>query len=97
MASPVGMLFNIDPHGNLIAQPSFANPGAPPADTPYGGDWTLCVTGLPAGSSANTVAALVQANAVLGFPFTPGGAPTPLRFTVSYAALQAGNAKLSTW
>ena len=96
MSGPTGMVFQINPtNGNLIAQPSLATPGAPPNDQPYPGDWQLVVTGCPAGSSAQNIAALVYSNAAIPLPLGIGN--RPIRFQVAYSALSAGVTKVTPY
>ena len=96
MSGPTGMVFQINPtNGNLSAQPSLATPGAPPNDQPYPGDWQLVVTGCPAGSSAQNIAALVYSNAAIPLPLGIGKGP--IRFQVAYSALSAGVTKVTPY
>ena len=84
-----GMVFVLDPHGNPQAQASLNNPEAPFNDSPPTGDWVVTVTGCPANTSQQTVAALLKGCSV-PIPFTSGRIPNVIRFTITYASLQAG-------
>lgn len=78
MATPVGMVFTIDPRGNAIPQ-YFPDSGSNPstgasaesnAEALFPGDWQLVVTGVPFGTSPATVAALILSSPVaLPLPF----------------------------
>ena len=89
MATPQGYVFNVDFYGNVTPQPTLQNPGSPPGDTAPSGDWQIVVTAIPANVSQSTVANLILANAVIGFPFGTK------RFQATYAALNAGQVKLT--
>ena len=77
MAAPVGgMVFNLDAGGNPQAQGFDTS-------TNFGGDFSLTVTNVPAGTSAATIAALITSSPVsLPLPWKPSK-----RFQIAYASL----------
>ena len=87
MAAPVGMVFSISPIGVLTAEPSLNN-GAPWSDSPpVGADFSLTITGVPAGVNPPAVLALCNSYLSLPLPFSlTNNAP---RFQAAYAPLLA--------
>lgn len=80
MAATAGMAFRIDENGNPIAL-SFPDGGGV-GETPYPGEWQLVVTGVAAGTSAATIAALILSS--------PVAFPVPWkdrRWTIAYSSL----------
>jgi hypothetical protein len=74
------MVFTISPTGAPIAQ-SFPDGGGN-AELPYAGDWQLVVTGVPAGTSAATIAGLITSS--------PVAIPLPFKsfhWTIAYSSL----------
>ncbi len=85
--APVGMYFQVTPQGvvpqnftdNLAGGGGTAN-----AEQPFPGDYQICCTGVPSGTSPLTVAASIQANVSLPLPF--GNNP---HWKVAYASISS--------
>ena len=86
-AAPSGMCFNIDPSiVNGVPTPLyFADTGSTEgnAESAFPSDWILIVTGVPAGTSPATIAALIVSSPVaIPLPFIKSK-----RFQVAYSSL----------
>lgn len=84
MATPVGMVFTVNFTNGTFTPQNFQDASGTTnnAETLLPGDNQLVVTGVPQGTSAATVAALLLSSPVtFGFPFTT------LHWQVTYASL----------
>ena len=83
--APTGMYFTITNTGALVPQTftDMQGGGYGNNEAPFGGDWQICVTGVPGGVLPTTIAPLITQYVSIPLPFAN------LHWKVTYASLGA--------